>query len=100
MKLTILQVGETPKPMRDRYERFEPLFENMFMQAGADFTFETIAIVDGAPFPDVEALEGVIVTGSAAGGSRAIGSDTTRFRPRSRPIRCHASSSPCWLHWK
>lgn len=67
MKLTILQVGETPKPMRDRYERFEPLFENMFMQAGADFTFETIAIVDGAAFPDVEALEGVIITGSAAG---------------------------------
>jgi len=67
MKLTILQVGETPKPMRDRFERFEPLFETMFAKAGADFAFETVAIVDGAPFPDPENVEGVIITGSAAG---------------------------------
>lgn len=67
MKLIILQVGETPAPMRDRYQRFEPLFETMFATAEAGFTFETVAIVDGAAFPDPESGDGLIITGSAAG---------------------------------
>jgi len=67
MKLTILQVGETPAAMRDRYDRFPPLFQGMFAAAGADFEFEQVNIIDGEPFPDPWRLEGVIITGSAAG---------------------------------
>lgn len=67
MKLTILQVGETPLALRDRYDRFDQFFERMFTATGHDFTFESIPVLDGAAFPDLAEVEGIVVTGSAKG---------------------------------
>lgn len=67
MKLTILHVGECPPKLRDRYERYPDHFERMFAAAGAPFAFDSVYILDGAPFPEPQTLDGVIITGSAAG---------------------------------
>lgn len=67
MRVTILQAGEVPAPLRDRFGTYPPMFERMFEAAGAGFELETIAICDGAPFPDPANLEAVLITGSSAG---------------------------------
>lgn len=67
MKLTIIQTGEVPVPLRPQFGAYPPMFRRMFDQAGVSFDYETIAIYGGAPFPDPAQLEGIIVTGSAAG---------------------------------
>ncbi len=67
MKLTILQVGETPAALRDERPRFQPFFETMFDSTGHDFTYEQVLIIDGEPFPDPGAIEGAVVTGSFYG---------------------------------
>ena len=67
MKLTILQVGETPAVLSDRYPRFGTFFETMFTGIGAGFTYDSVPIVAGAPFPDPDEVEAVVVTGSAYG---------------------------------
>lgn len=67
MKLTIIQTGEVPVSLRPQFGAYPPMFRRMFDEAGASFDYETVAIFDGAPFPDPTELEGIIVTGSAAG---------------------------------
>jgi GMP synthase-like glutamine amidotransferase len=67
MKLTIIQTGEVPVPLRPQFGAYPPMFQRMFNAAGVPFEYETIAVHDGAPFPDPAGLEGIIVTGSAAG---------------------------------
>ncbi len=67
MKITIIQVGQTPEPMLDRYERFEPQYQNLLLRSGQDFEFETAAIIDGEKFPDIASLQGIVITGSAFG---------------------------------
>jgi len=67
MKLTILQVGESPAALRPDFGRYPTHFENMFKATGAGFAFESIYVLDGAPMPDPADLEGVVITGSAAG---------------------------------
>ncbi|HQZ11334.1 MAG TPA: gamma-glutamyl-gamma-aminobutyrate hydrolase family protein [Devosia sp.] len=67
MKLTIIQTGEVPAPLRDRFGPYPNMFHRMFEEAGHAFTYETAAVFDGAPFPDPEQLEGIVITGSPAG---------------------------------
>lgn len=67
MKLTIIQTGAVPEPLRDKFGPYPVMFQRMFEDAGEQFDYETAAVYDGAPFPDAAALEGIIITGSAAG---------------------------------
>jgi len=67
MKLTIIQTGEVPVSLRSQFGAYPPMFQRMFDEAGVAFDYETVAVFDGAPFPDPAQLEGIIVTGSAAG---------------------------------
>ena len=67
MKLTIIQTGEVPAPLRERFGPYRKMFERMFDQTGQGFRYETVAVSDGEPFPDPGALEGIVITGSAAG---------------------------------
>ena len=57
MKLTILNVGESPFALRDRYPRFSPFFERMFSPLGMGFTFDAVSVIDGAPFPNLAGVE-------------------------------------------
>jgi GMP synthase-like glutamine amidotransferase len=67
MKLTIIQTGAVPLPLRDRFGPYPAMFEQMFERAGETFSYETVPVHDGAPFPDAATLDGIIITGSAAG---------------------------------
>lgn len=67
MKLTIIQTGEVPVPLRERFGPYRKMFERMFDQTGHGFRYEVAAVSDGEPFPDPGRLEGIVITGSAAG---------------------------------
>ena len=67
MKLTIIQTGAVPEPLREKFGPYPAMFERMFDEAGAAFDYETVAVYDGAPFPDAAGLDGIVITGSAAG---------------------------------
>tara|TARA_R110002124_G_scaffold133942_6_gene296502 strand:+ start:19324 stop:20031 length:708 start_codon:yes stop_codon:yes gene_type:complete len=67
MKITIIQTGEVPQALRAKFIPYRQMFERMFDRTGQGFSYETINIADGAPFPDPASLEGMVITGSAAG---------------------------------
>ncbi|MEQ8557995.1 MAG: glutamine amidotransferase [Henriciella sp.] len=67
MKLTILETGLPPQAIRADWPRYPAMFEDLISPHMPDMTCESIAIVEGAPFPALENVEAVLVTGSAAG---------------------------------
>ncbi len=67
MKLTIIQVGQTPESMQKRFGRFPPQFQQLLLASEGDFVFETANIFIGEKFPQIDNLEGIIITGSAYG---------------------------------
>jgi len=67
MKLTIIQTGEVPLPLRNRFVPYRKMFETMFDRTGQGFDYQTINVADGEPFPNFAELDGVVITGSAAG---------------------------------
>jgi GMP synthase-like glutamine amidotransferase len=67
MKLTLIQTGEVPAPLRPRFGPYSAMFQRMFASAGEDFDLETVPVFEGAALPDPARLEGVLITGSAAG---------------------------------
>ncbi len=67
MKLTIIQTGEVPVLLRDRFGPYRKMFETMFDGTGQGFSYDMVAVSDGEPFPDPGVLEGIVITGSAAG---------------------------------
>lgn len=67
MKLTIIQTGEVPVPLRERFGPYRKMFERMFDQTGERFSYEVVAASDSEPLPDPGQLEGIVLTGSPAG---------------------------------
>lgn len=67
MKLTIIQTGDVPASLRNRFGPYRRMFETMFDGTGQGFTYEMVAVSDGEPFPDPGRLEAIVITGSAAG---------------------------------
>ena len=67
MRLTIIQTGEVPEALRPRFGAYPPMFERMFASAGELFDYDTVPLHSGAGLPDPSALEGILITGSAAG---------------------------------
>jgi GMP synthase-like glutamine amidotransferase len=67
MKLTIIQTGEVPEPLRPQFGAYAPMFGNMFAAAGAHYDYDVVRVADGEPFPDPGRLEAVLLPGSAAG---------------------------------
>ena len=67
MKITIIQTGEVPVPLRPQFGAYAPMFEHMFRAAGERFDYEVVPVSDGAPFPDPAALDAILLPGSAAG---------------------------------
>lgn len=67
MKLTIIQTGDVPEPLRGEFGPYRKMFETMFDGTGQGFTYDLIPVSDGAPLPDPASLEGFVITGSAAG---------------------------------
>jgi GMP synthase-like glutamine amidotransferase len=67
MKLTIIQTGDVPLSLRSQFGPYRKMFETMFDGTGQGFSYEMVAVSDGEPFPDPATLEGIVITGSAAG---------------------------------
>ena len=67
MKLTIIQTGDVPLPLRSQFGPYRKMFETMFNGTGQGFSYDMIPVSDGAPMPDPGSLEGIVITGSAAG---------------------------------
>lgn len=67
MKLTIIQTGDVPLPLRPQFGAYPAMFETMFERTGGGFTYEVVPVAAGAECPDPAALEAVVITGSAAG---------------------------------
>ena len=67
MKLTLIQTGDVPVSLRPKFGPYPPMFHRMFTEAGEGFDYDTVPIFDGAPLPDPATLEGIVITGSAAG---------------------------------
>ncbi len=67
MKLTIVQTGDVPEPIRAQFRPYPEMFYRMFDAAGESFDYDVVRAHDGAPLPDPTRLEGIIVTGSPAG---------------------------------
>ena len=67
MKLTIIQTGEVPAPLRGRFGPYRKMFETMFDGTGESFSYELVAASDGEPLPEPGKLQGIVLTGSPAG---------------------------------
>lgn len=67
MKLTIIQLGETPAAMVDEFGRHPPQIQDMLNTSGTNFSFDVAHVLDGEPFPDLDKLDGIIIPGSAKG---------------------------------
>lgn len=67
MKLTILKTGEVPVSLAGRFPAYPDMVRAMFERDGARFDFEVIDVVGGAPLPDLQTLDAVLITGSSAG---------------------------------
>ena len=67
MKLTIIETGQAPLAIRDRFPDYPAMFRQMFARVDAAITCETVSVAKGEALPDPETLEGVLYTGSPAG---------------------------------
>ena len=67
MKITILETGEAPAAIRDRFEDYPAMFRALLSAVDPTLSFETVSVVKGDRLPDVSETEAVVITGSAAG---------------------------------
>jgi GMP synthase-like glutamine amidotransferase len=67
MKVTILETGRAPGRLAEDYPRYPEMFVLLLLKSDERLTFETIAVIDGAPPPDPAQCEAVLITGSPAG---------------------------------
>lgn len=67
MKLTILETGQAPEPIRADFPDYPAMFRALFDAAGSDLEYETVSVVRGETLPDPAALDAILITGSPAG---------------------------------
>src|SRR5438034_7882301 len=66
-RITILETGLVSPKNRELYGSYPQMFEHLIGAADATVTFNTVSIPAGEPLPDLEGLEAILITGSAAG---------------------------------
>jgi len=67
MRLTIVQTGDVPAPLRSQFGPYPTMFERMFESTGKAFDYDTIVVNDNKMLPDPKHIEGIVITGSPAG---------------------------------
>jgi GMP synthase-like glutamine amidotransferase len=67
MKITTIEVGKVPDPLRDQFDPYSVMFREMFASTGRAFDYEAVRVLDGESLPDPADLEGIAITGSSAG---------------------------------
>ena len=71
-RITIIETGLVSPKNRELHGSYPQMFEQMIGAADASVTFDTVtfdtvSIPAGEPLPDLEGLEAILITGSAAG---------------------------------
>ena len=66
-RITIIETGLVSLKNRELHGSYPQMFEHMIGVADASVTFNTVSIPAGEPLPDIEELEAILITGSAAG---------------------------------
>ena len=67
MKLTIIETGLVPEPIRDEFPDYPAMFRKLISATAPEMEFETVSVIKGEALPDPATLEGVLITGSPAG---------------------------------
>lgn len=67
MKITVIETGRPPPPIRADWPDYPAMFRRLVSRADTGFDWDTIALAEGAPLPDPARLDGVLITGSPAG---------------------------------
>ncbi|MEO1015979.1 MAG: glutamine amidotransferase [Pseudomonadota bacterium] len=67
MKLTIVETGLPPAPIRADWPRYPEMFARLLSAADGDLSFESVALSTGAALPDPAGLDAVLITGSPSG---------------------------------
>ncbi len=67
MKLTIIETGLVPQPIRADFPDYPEMFRRMVAHHDASVAFETVSVVKGEALPDPASLDAVLYTGSPAG---------------------------------
>jgi GMP synthase-like glutamine amidotransferase len=66
-RVTIIETGLVSLKNRELHGSYPQMFERMIGAADANVAFDTVSIPAGDPLPDIDGLEAVLITGSAAG---------------------------------
>ena len=66
-RITIIETCLVSPKNRELHGSYPQMFEHMIGAADATVTFNTVSIPAGEPLPDIEGLEAILITGSAAG---------------------------------
>jgi len=67
MKITILEAGRPPEPLRDRHPDYPTMFRTLLAPIDADLRFESVAVIDGEAPPSPATADAFLITGSPAG---------------------------------
>ncbi|CAN7342420.1 type 1 glutamine amidotransferase [Devosia sp. LjRoot3] len=67
MRLTIIQTGDVPEPLRNNFGPYHSMFERMFDSTENGFSYEVVTAYDNSLLPDPSRIEGIVITGSPAG---------------------------------
>ena len=67
MKLTIVETGLVPEPIRASFVDYPGMFRALVRASDPAMTFDTVSVIKGEVLPDPASLEAILITGSPAG---------------------------------
>lgn len=67
MKLTIVETGLVPAPIRASFVDYPGMFRALVRASDPAMDFETVSVIKGETLPDPASLEAILITGSPAG---------------------------------
>ena len=88
MKITLIETGLAPEPIRADFPSYPDMFETLISGADGGFTYETVSPILGETLPDPAGLDAILITGSAAG----VYEDHSWMRPLFEFIRAAADA--------
>ncbi|MCK5745568.1 MAG: type 1 glutamine amidotransferase, partial [Oricola sp.] len=68
MQIRILETGEPPEPLKSQFGDYPAMFERLIGPYGPRLSFSSTAAHRGEPVPQVSEFDGLLITGSPAGG--------------------------------
>lgn len=67
MRIAIIETGVPPAPLAERHGDYPAMVARMLVPIAPRLNFFTVDVANGAPAPDADAFDGLLITGSASG---------------------------------